>query len=99
MLLFVTLLLLFRAPDCAVCELDARQANLLHALADVARALLGLDEDLLRERLRSAHGYLLLDLQVITLQLSPAYALDEEVIPLNQLDGLRARVLQSELRR
>src|SRR5205085_2119348 len=89
----------FDPPDRAVGELDAREPNFLPARRDVARALVGADEHLLRERLRGAGGDLLLRLKMVALQLPAAVGVEEDVIPLDRLDGLPAGVLERQARR
>src|ERR1043165_2234936 len=96
---FLRRLLFFAAPDRAVRELDAREADSLLAGGQVARALVGADENLLRERERRARRDLLLRLEVVALQLLAAFGVEEDVIPLDRADGLRAGVFDRQARR
>ena len=65
----------------------------------VARVLVGADEHLFRERLRRAGGDLLLGLKPVALQLLAAVGVEEDVIPLDHTDGLRAGVFERQARR
>src|ERR1043165_2369242 len=96
---FSRLLLFFASPDRAVREFDAREADSLLAGGQVARALVGADENLLRERERRARRDLLLRLEVVALQLLAAFGVEEDVIPLDRADGLRAGVFDRQARR
>src|ERR1043165_4551293 len=96
---FSRLLLFFASPDRAVRELAAREADSLLAGGQVARVLIGADENLLRERERRARRDLLLRLEVVALQLLAAFGVEEDVLPLDRADGLRAGVFDRQARR
>src|SRR5215207_11646565 len=79
-------------PVAAALELDARDLNPLFARGEVARALVGFDEDRPVERRGRAGRDALLELEAVALELLPRRGVVEDVRPLDRPDRLLARV-------